>query len=232
LTNDPWATFDCYGTLIDWNGGLAEAMSALWRETNGQHLLRLYHGLEPLIQQGRSIPYRAVLARSLKAVAAIEDLPLEASQQYALADSLPRWPAFPETATALRSLRNRGWKLGILSNTDPDFLASSLLQIGVDVDVTITAADAGSYKPAHGHWHRFYETTSASPSRHFHVAASLFHDIAPARDLGIPAVWINRLNEQSDLPRAAELRNLTDLPQVLEDLDHQNTAENRPSSQA
>jgi 2-haloacid dehalogenase len=113
-------------------------------------------------------------------------------------------------------VRERGWRIGILSNTDPDLLAASLQRIGVPVDATVTARDAGSYKPAHGHWRRFGEEVGQEADPHVHVAASLFHDIAPAADLGITAVWINRLGEESDLPRAAELRDLTGLAETLE----------------
>jgi 2-haloacid dehalogenase len=84
------------------------------------------------------------------------------------------------------------------------------------VDVTVTAADAGSYKPAHGHWLRLRERDDVDRSRHVHVAASPFHDLAPAAELGIPAVWINRLGEESDLPRAAELPDLRGLADTLD----------------
>jgi len=116
----------------------------------------------------------------------------------------------------LAELRAGGWRLGILSNTDPDLLAESVGTIGVEVDLQITAAEAGSYKPAHGHWRRFFAVSGADPARHVHVAASLFHDIAPAADLGIPAVWINRLAESSPLPRKAELIDLAGLPDALD----------------
>jgi 2-haloacid dehalogenase len=214
-----WATFDCYGTLIDWESGIAATLQRLWPNTDRQRLLTRYHAVEPLIQEGRSLAYREVIARALRAIAAIEGLPLASDQEYALADSLPSWPAFPEVPTALRELRDRGWKLAILSNTDPDLLAASLQQqIGVPVDLTITATEAGSYKPARGHWDAFYRQSGADPAQHVHVGASLFHDIAPAHDLGLPAVWINRLHEQSDLPRDAELTDLSRLPQTLDGL--------------
>jgi 2-haloacid dehalogenase len=119
---------------------------------------------------------------------------------------------------ALAELRGRGWRLAVLSNTDPDLLAASLERIGVPVDARITAAEAGSYKPAHGHWLRLFERPDVDPERHVHVAASAFHDLAPARDLRLTAVWINRLGETSDLPRAAELVDLSVLPDTLDSL--------------
>lgn len=215
---DRWATFDCYGTLIDWEGGIRGALSRLWPHADAQRLLARHHAIEPLVQEGRSLSYREVGARTVRAIAAVEDLPLLPSEEYALADSLPGWQAFPEVPAALRQLKQQGWRLAILSNTDPELLAASIEQIGVDVDVRITAAEAGSYKPAHGHWQRFFELTQADKKHHVHVAASLFHDIAPAYELGLTAVWVNRLAERSELPRAAELTDLAALPVTLERL--------------
>jgi 2-haloacid dehalogenase len=214
--DDRWATFDCYGTLIDWNGGIRSTFVRLWPAAGADRLLRHYHAVEPLIQEGRSLSYREVMRRALHAISAIEGLLLPDGEADALDDSLPFWPAFPEVSGALRALRERGWRLAILSNTDSDLLATSLKQIGVPVDLTITAADAGAYKPALGHWVRFFERSNANRSRHVHVGASLFHDIAPARDMGMPAVWINRLGEESAMPRAAELTDLGKLPETLE----------------
>src|SRR5207302_649525 len=101
---------------------------------------------------------------------------------------------------------------------DPDLLDASIHHIGVPIELRITAAEAGSYKPAYGHWRRFADMSGADRARHVHVGASLFHDIAPANALGITAVWINRLGEHSDLPYAAELPDLSDLPSTLERL--------------
>jgi 2-haloacid dehalogenase len=213
---DRWATFDCYGTLIDWHGGIASVFARLWPDQDAERLLERHHAVEPLVQAGRSLPYREVGARTLRAIAAIEGLPLAEPDAYAFADSLPDWPAFPEVPAALQRLRAQGWRLAILSNTDPDLLAASLRQIGVPIDAQVTAAEAGSYKPAPGHWQRFFEQTRADRTRHVHVAASPFHDLAAAQALGLQAVWINRIDEHSSLLRAAELPDLSSLPEVLE----------------
>lgn len=215
---DRWATFDCYGTLIDWYAGIRGVIRHLWPEVDVERLLRRHHAIEPLVQEGRALPYREVGARTLRAMAAADDLPLDPADAYALADTLPTWPAFPEVPRALRQLKDNGWKLAILSNTDPDLLAASIEQIGVPIDLRITAAEAGSYKPAHGHWRRFFETTAVEKSSHVHVGASAFHDLAPAHELGLTAVWVNRLDERTDIPRAAELRDLTRLPETLDRL--------------
>ena len=213
---DRWATFDCYGTLIDWEGGLRSAFEALWPEADADRLLSLHHTVEPRVQEHAELSYREVLARCLAAVAAIEDLTLPEGRENALAESLPSWPPFPEVPASLAELRERGWRLAILSNTDPDLLAASIEAIGVPIDVAITAREAGSYKPAPGHWERFFADTGADRERHVHVGASLFHDIEAAKRMDMPAVWINRLGESSDVPRAAELPDLGGLPDALD----------------
>ncbi len=218
MAAERWATFDCYGTLIDWMGGIRATLGDLWPEHDADLLLATYHQIEPEVQRGRAVSYRRVLAESLERVAHREGLELEDDDREALGDSLPSWPPFPEVPASLEALRARGWKLAILSNTDPDLLDASLETIGVPVDLRITAAEAGSYKPAHGHWDRFFERSGATRERHVHVAASLFHDIAPAKELGLRAVWINRMHETSDLPRAAELVDLSPLPDTLDEL--------------
>jgi 2-haloacid dehalogenase len=216
--SERWATFDCYGTLIDWDGGIAAGMHALWPEAERPRLLERYHAVEPLVQAGGALPYREVLRRSLRAVAAIEDLPLAPAEETALADGLPAWPAFPDVPPGLRELRDRGVRLAILSNTDPDLLAASLEQIGVPVELRVTAAEAGSYKPALGHWRRFYAESGADPARHVHVGASPFHDLEPAAGLGLPAIWINRTGERSPAPRASELPDLSALADAIDRL--------------
>jgi 2-haloacid dehalogenase len=218
---DRWATFDCYGTLVDWEGGLRSAFRELWPDADAERLLSLYHTVEPRIEEHGELAYRDVLERCLAAIAAIEGLEVRAGREGALADSLPSWQPFPEVPDALRELRYRGWRLAILSNTDPDLLGRSIEAIGVPIDVAITAAEAGSYKPAAGHWERFFAETAAERNRHVHVGASLFHDIEAADRMGMRAVWINRLGERSEVPRAAELPDLAALPQTLDDLVQQ-----------
>jgi 2-haloacid dehalogenase len=216
--SDRWATFDCYGTLIDWEGGLRTAFRGLWPDADADRLLSLYHEVEPRIEEDGELPYREVLARCLAAIAATEDLQVPAGREEALAESLPSWPRFAEVSAALGAMRERDWRLAILSNTDPDLLATSIVAIGVPVDVAITAAEAGSYKPAPGHWERFFADTGADRELHVHVAASLFHDIEAADRMGMRAVWINRLGESSDVPRAAELPDLEALPETVDSL--------------
>ena len=211
-----WATFDCYGTLIDWERGITDAFRGLWPKADAPRLLQLYHRIEPKVQDASERSYREVLSEVLAKIAAKEDLSLDDPE--ALAASLPEWPPFSEVADELREVRKRGWKIAILSNTDPDLLDASLRRIGVDVDKRITFADSGSYKPAHGHWETFFSSTEADPAGHAHVAASLFHDITPASELNLRAVWINRNAEKTKLEPAAELPTLEGLADTLDGL--------------
>jgi 2-haloacid dehalogenase len=213
---DRWATFDCYGTLIDWERGIADTLTRLWPSQDRDELLAKYHDLEPEIQKGEALPYREVMAEVLRRIARDQGVTLSPGDEGALAASLPGWDPFPEVPASLRELVSRGWQLAILSNTDPDLLAASIERIGVRPDLTITAAEARSYKPAHGHWEAFRQRSGAPPDRHVHVAGSLFHDIIPCAELGIPAVWINRKGEITNYPRTAELRDLSDLPVTLD----------------
>jgi 2-haloacid dehalogenase len=218
MAADRWATFDCYGTLVDWDGGIRATLAGLWPDADADSLLERYHAIEPVIQEGRGIPYRTVLAETLTKLAAEEGLELSASGRAALAGSLPGWPVFAEVPGALSELRARGWRLAILSNTDPDLLDASIASIGVPIDERVVASEIGSYKPAFGHWESFFERTGADRAGHVHVAASLFHDVQPCAALGLPCVWINRLGETSDLPRAGELADIRELPDTLDRL--------------
>ena len=217
--SDRWATFDCYGTLIDWNGGIGRELERLFGTDRTAHLLHRYHEVEPQVQREEPTrQYRDVLTIALDRLAVGEGLSLAAADETALAESLPSWPVFPEVPAALEDARARGWKLAILSNTDRDYLDASLARIGVPFDVTIVASEIGSYKPAHRHWDAFFEQTGAARTRHVHVGASLFHDIAPARELELRTVWINRLGEDPVPQPDLELHTLTGLGDALDGL--------------
>ena len=140
--------------------------------------------------------------------------------EHGLAESLPGWHAFPEVHGALAELRRRGWRLAILSNTDDDFIAASQVQIGVPFDEVVVAQEIGSYKPAHRHWEEFFARTRAPREGHVHVAGSLFHDIAPANELGLRSVWINRSGARAaaEAEPTRELADLLALPETLDEL--------------
>jgi 2-haloacid dehalogenase len=212
-----WASFDCYGTLIDWNAGIRIELARIFGEPDADRLLSRYHELEPRIQEDDpTLPYREVMAGVLAELAGDEGIELPAAEADALGRSLPSWPAFAEVSDELRAARKRGWRLAILSNTDRDLIEASMERIGVPFELAVVASEIGSYKPARGHWDALVERTASDRGAHVHVAASLYHDIAPAAELGIPAIWINRLGEESDLPRAAEMPDLRGLADALD----------------
>ena len=197
---DRWATFDCYGTLVDWNAGLAGALG-------DESLLARYHELEPVVQAedpGRG--YREVLRETARRVGVDADP----------AETLPGWPVFPEVRPELETAHSRGWKLAILSNSDRDLIEASIASIGVPFELAIVASEIGSYKPAHRHWHAFAEHVGRLPD--VHVAQSHFHDVVPATALGISTVWINRHDERAEPAPTRELASLDGLVNTLDEL--------------
>jgi 2-haloacid dehalogenase len=207
-----WATFDCYGTLIDWNGGIRRELARVFGEARADEQLERYHDIEPTLQADGSRSYREVMTQAMLELGAQEN------DAVALACSLPEWKPFPDVRDALEEARVRGWKLVILSNTDRDFIDASMARIGVPFELAIVASEIGSYKPAHGHWERFFEQTGAARDRHVHVAQSYFHDVVPANEQGLRSIWINRRAEQADLRPTRELPDLVRLPETLDEL--------------
>ncbi len=193
-------TFDCYGTLIDWEEGIGSALERAARAAgvsiDRQRALELYAAIEPQIQSGPFKPYRQVLDEAAARVA--EALGFEPGGPF-LADSLAAWRPFADTAPALERLSAAGLRLGILSNVDDDLLAATRRRLPVAFELVVTAQQVGSYKPAPGHFQeaRRRLTAAAGDGRWLHVAQSLFHDVVPAQRLGVPAAWINRKAEQA-----------------------------------
>jgi 2-haloacid dehalogenase len=207
-----WASFDCYGTLIDWNAGIRAELARVFGEARADAQLRRYHELEPELEADGTRTYREVMTEAMRRLGAPE------GEEAGLADSLPSWQPFPEVAASLAELRRRGWRLAILSNSDPDLIAASKELLGVPFDETVVASEIGSYKPGLAHWREFADRSRADPARHVHVAQSHFHDIVPATELGIANVWINRLGERYEPAPTRELPDLRRLPDVLDEL--------------
>ena len=214
-----WATFDCYGTLVDWNAGIRAELEKLFGVARADELLGRYHELEPKIQAGNpGASYREVLTIALERLAAETGFTLPEGEGSVLAHALPSWPVFEDVRPGLTEARNRGWRLGILSNTDRDLIDASIDALGVPFETAIVAGEIGSYKPAHRHWEVFYEQTGADPAGHVHIAQSIYHDIAPAAELGIPSIWINRLGEPDDARPARTLSGVAHLADALDAL--------------
>ncbi len=214
-----WATFDCYGTLVDWNAGIGAELARLLGESDRDGLLQRYHAVEPRVQgEHPEWSYRDVMAAVLAELATEAGVELSAGERDALGRSLPAWPVFPEVPGALAEAHRRGWILVALSNSDRDLIDASLQAIGVPFEDAVVASEIGSYKPAHRHWQAFYERSGADRARHVHVAQSHFHDIAPAAELGIPSIWINRLAEEAEPRPTTELPDLAGLADALDAL--------------
>ncbi len=210
---DRWATFDCYGTLVDWRAGMRQQFARVFGEGEADALLERYHELEPLIEaEHPELSYRRVMVEGMRQLGAPRD------EEDALGRSLPEWPVFPDATVALAEARARGWRLAALSNTDFEFIKSSISAVGVPFDTAIVASDIGSYKPAPGHWHTFFQRTGADRANHVHVAQSHFHDVVPATELGLRTVWINRLGESREPAPTRELPDLRALPDTLDEL--------------
>jgi 2-haloacid dehalogenase len=214
-----WATFDCYGTLVDWNAGIRGQLERLFGVERADELLVRYHELEPTIQAASpGVSYREVLTIALERLAGETGLTLPEGEGSALAKSLPEWPVFDDVHPGLTEARARGWRLAILSNTDRDLIDASMEELAVPFDASIVAGEVGSYKPAYRHWEAFYEQTGADPAGHVHVAQSLFHDIQPASELGIPSIWINRLGEPDDPRPTVTLTGVAELADALDSI--------------
>ena len=195
LVNWGTVTFDCYGTLVDWEVGISEAIiRRAGRDgvvLGRGEMIEAYHEVEPEVEAGPYRPYREVLGETALRVAERLGWPLAAKEAGFLADSLADWPVFEDTRSSLERLRSR-YQIAILSNVDDDLLAGTLDRIGVDFDWTVTAQQVRSYKPAPGHFEAAIRHVGGKPERLLHAACSWFHDMRPASELGLAAVWVNR----------------------------------------
>jgi 2-haloacid dehalogenase len=188
-------TFDCYGTLVDWEAGIVAALQPVMQahglDLSDDEVLELYGEMEPLAQTGEFLPYADVLRSVMDAVADRLGFELIAGERDALVDSIGDWPVFADTPAALRSLKRR-YQLWVLSNIDDSLFARTSPRLGVELDGVITAEQLRSYKPSPAHFTKLLERTGTNPHRVLHVAQSLYHDIAPASSLGFATVWVNR----------------------------------------
>jgi 2-haloacid dehalogenase len=214
-----WVTFDCYGTLIDWERGITDALLPLLPPgTDRQALAEWYIALEAQFEAEGYHLYKDVLDRVGRRVLQSLDVPIGEDQPSPLPSSLAQWRPFPEVPAALRTLRERGRKLAILSNVDRDLLESSIARLGVRPDLAITAEDCGSYKPASGHWRRFLERSGATADRTVHVGASQYHDMRPAAALGFRTVFVDRHGEALETSPMRVINDLHTLPDVIDEL--------------
>lgn len=216
-------TFDCYGTLIDWRTGIANAFDEAVpgaADLPRDELFGAYAQAEAEVESGPYQPYRHVLTRAADRAAELLGLRVPDSRRWFLAESLPSWRPFPDTNPALERIAALGPRLGILSNIDDDLLEGTLEQLAVPFDLLITAARLRSYKPAPAHFRAAIEACDRRPEAIVHVAESFYHDVMAARPPGIRTLWVNRTaaSPLEDVTPSAELRDLAEVADWIEAL--------------
>jgi len=209
-------TFDCFGTLVDWEGGILDALLPVVQrhgagpQGDPDRLLRLYADAESDLEAGPYLPYTEILGRVMERIGRALGFEPTAEERGRLARSLPSWPLFPDTVGALATLARR-YRLAIVSNVDDDLFAGVARRLTVPFDAVVTAQQVRSYKPAPAHFLRALKTLRLPTERVLHVAQSRFHDIAPARALGFTTVWVNRRSGRAGAGATPEAGAVPDL---------------------
>jgi 2-haloacid dehalogenase len=188
-------SFDCYGTLIDWETGILNALRPILASHDlfpgDDEVLGFYAEAESDLESGEYLRYREILRRAMsQVVRRLGVAPAEAEIEY-LADSLKSWPPFPDTLEALPLLKKR-FKLAMISNTDDDLLAGTSKRLGIEFDWAVTAEQARSYKPRPRIFEHALRRIGVPKEKILHVAQSLYHDVAPAKSFGWATVWVDR----------------------------------------
>jgi 2-haloacid dehalogenase len=201
--SDSWVTFDCFGTLVSWQRGFPGILRRVAGE-RAEELASAYHTFEAAVERAPYRSYREVLHEALARACDATGISLTGNDLDALATYWDEQPVFDDVRSALEWLRDEGWKLAALTNCDNDLFNRTQKTLPVPLDMVVTAEEVRAYKPALNHFRRFDELTKGRV-RWIHVACSWFHDIAPARGLGIPRIWIDR-DHTGDDPGAATAR--------------------------
>ena len=191
-----WISFDCYGTLIDWETGISSAIGQVLQShgivKSRPEILALFADVEPRVQDSQTyLEYRRVLRDVMSNIGTELGISLTESDQGCLADTLPDWPVFPEVVGALNVLRER-YSLAVISNVDDDLFSRTADGLNVDFDSVVTSQQVQSYKPNPRNFEVASERMAVARGRWIHVAESLYHDIGPANRLGITSVWVDR----------------------------------------
>ena len=207
-------TFDCYGTLIDWERGILNALQPVLAphaiEAGEEELLERYARHEAGLEAGEYLPYGEILARSLCGLCADFGFTPAAEDVAEFSESVGVWPAFPDSAGALRRLAER-FKLGIITNCDDDLFARSNRRLGVSFDWIVSAQTARSYKPSLNNFEVAFTTIELPRERILHVAQSLYHDHVPAKQFGLSTAWIDRRHDKSGFGATPEANATPDL---------------------
>jgi 2-haloacid dehalogenase len=192
-------TFDCYGTLIDWDTGILAGIRPVLAKRGvkppDDEIVMVYTGFEAAAEAGPYVPYRAILGRCLREVAGHYGIKPDDGEASAFGDSVGDWPAFPDSSAALRRLGER-FRLGVITNCDDDLFARSAARLGIDFEWVVTAQQVGSYKPDTRNFGAAFERLGLPRDRILHVAQGIIHDHVPAKRLGLSTVWIDRHHDR------------------------------------
>ena len=214
-------TFDCYGTLIDWETGMLTAMRPLFCRDRGEitdvQLLEAYGEAEVELESGPYLVYREVLSRSLQEVGRRLGVAISSEEGREFAESLTRWEPFADTVSSLQELSRR-FRLGIISNVDDDLFAVTRQKLGAPFDVVVTAQQVRSYKPSFRNFEEMFERSGLKKEEILHAGQSVYHDIIPANALGIKNVWVNRPSKRpgSGATRPAAARPTAEVSSLVE----------------
>jgi 2-haloacid dehalogenase len=193
-------TFDCYGTLIDWESGIWEALRPVLAHHGialmADQALELYGELEVEAERGSYHEYQTVLRMVLEGLGSRLGFVPTSTELQRFSESVKDWPAFPDSTGALQALKKK-YKLAIISNIDDNLFAFSAQRLQTPFDWVITAQQAKSYKPSLNNFHLAFERIGSPTTKILHVAQSLFHDIVPAKALGLSTVWVNRRHDKA-----------------------------------
>jgi 2-haloacid dehalogenase len=212
-------SFDCYGTLIDWESGLLPTLRVVFKRhqqnSSDAAILELYGEFEAEAESGPYRSYRKVLESVVERFGERFGFTPAPDELRALHESVPSWRPFPDTVSALQKLQKR-YKLAVISNIDDDLFSETRRHLGVEFDFVTTAQQARSYKPAANNFQLALLMMGLSPDRLLHAAQSIYHDIVPAQSLGIRSVWVNRRSARPGVGavRAAAGRADLEVPDV------------------
>ncbi|MBT5704964.1 HAD hydrolase-like protein [Verrucomicrobia bacterium] len=203
--NERWITFDCFGTLVDWNGGFRRALDS-FAGKDVDRLVENYHRIERTVESASPhVSYREVLASTLRQAAERCGIGCGRRDSEIISDSWELLQPFSDVESTLASLRQSGYRLAVLTNCDNDLFEITHSQFNERFDLVITAEDVKDYKPSLSHFRRFERMTGAGEKDWVHAACSWYHDIVPAAKLKIPSVWVDR-GESGEDPFLATIR--------------------------
>ena len=212
--SERWLTFDCFGTLVDWQTGMSDALKPV-AGSDHERLLSAYHA-EELVAEHDYKPYREVLQVALRRAADSTGIPLADTDDRALVDAWGALPVYPDVGPALQAARDAGWSLCALTNCDDDLFAETKRTLPVQFDLVVTAQQVGAYKPELAHFRRFAEQTGATRANWIHCACSWIHDVLPASRMGIRSLWIDR--DRTGHPAAQATRRAEDMQHFINDI--------------